>query len=139
MYVREALRASLIWGEVFLLRIWLTFFIPKSDRKYSFIIWLWLSFRMMIISQLELGPPVFSCDILALKQTKSFTSYLPFSSSLIFLENWWYYELECEEIVTNNKGSVTYKFSRWQVCDCSVNEKNLEYINASFGVRKVAF
>ena len=135
-YVREALRASLIWGEVFLLTIWLTFFIPQSDRKYSFTNS--YNFTMMIVSQLELGPPVFSCDIFALKQTKSFSSYLPFSSSLIFLENWWYYELECEEIVTNNKGSITYKFSRWQVCDCSVNEKNLEYINASFGVREVA-
>ena len=93
----------------------------------------------MVISQLELGPPVFSCDILVLKQTKSFASYLPFSSSLIFLENLWFYELECEEIVTNTKGRVTYKFSRWQVCDCSVSEKKLEYINASFGVREVAF
>ena len=103
----------------------------------------------MIISQLELGPPVFCFDILALKQTKSLTSCLPFSLSLIFVEKWWYCELdlfgghkEYEERVTNNKGSViwevlcdkicVYKFSRWQVCDYSVNGKKIRVYQFQF-------
>ena len=50
------------WGEVFLLRIWLCFFLflraLVNIPKQTLIISPWLLFHNMIISQLELGPPV---------------------------------------------------------------------------------
>ena len=50
------------WGEVFLLRIWLCFFLflraLVNIPKQTLIILPWLLFHNMIISQLELGPPV---------------------------------------------------------------------------------
>ena len=51
------------WGEVFLLRIWLCFFFLflralVNIPKQTLIISPWLLFHNMIISQLELGPPV---------------------------------------------------------------------------------